>query len=160
MIIISIVLLGIASFFLRTKKNLNKFTIDFKRAYEIKKAIYEPKIILKDTISNKPFDLILLADRNRQTKTYTDDNGYRRFKNSNKLVHRWVMEKYINRKLSYKEVVHHIDGDKQNNKLNNLKLFANQEEHNQCHLDCLRNYGVWYEKIPEYSGKNFLQYAK
>lgn len=160
MIIASIVLLGITCFFLRSKKNLNRFTIDFKRAYEIKNATYEPRIILKDTMPSKPFDLILLANRNRQTKTYIDDSGYRRFKNSNKLVHRWVMEKYINRKLSYEEVVHHIDGDKQNNKPNNLKLFANQEEHNQYHLDCLKNHGTWYEKIPEYSGKNFLQYAK
>ena len=49
-------------------------------------------------------------------KTFIDKNGYARFKNTNKLVHSYVMEKYTGYKLKPWEVVHHIDGNKLNNK--------------------------------------------
>jgi hypothetical protein len=84
-------------------------------------------------------------------KTYIDRDGYKRFTDSDRLVHRWVMEKYLKRKLSYEEVVHHIDGDKQNNKPGNLRLFANQAEHDKFHRDHFRNFGTWHEEIPDYT---------
>ena len=40
------------------------------------------------------------------------------------LTHRHLMEEHIGRKLTSKEVVHHIDGDKANNILSNLKLMS------------------------------------
>lgn len=40
-----------------------------------------------------------------------------------------VMEKRIGRYLKKKEVIHHKDGDKSNNKLSNLKLFKSSSEH-------------------------------
>lgn len=43
--------------------------------------------------------------------------------------HRLIMEKKIGRYLTKQEVVHHIDGNRKNNKLSNLKLFANDGEH-------------------------------
>ena len=43
--------------------------------------------------------------------------------------HRLVMERHLGRFLSRKEVVHHIDGNKQNNHIDNLELFASQAEH-------------------------------
>lgn len=43
--------------------------------------------------------------------------------------HRLVMEKFIGRYLTKKEVVHHIDGNRQNNSINNLMLFPNQSAH-------------------------------
>ena len=48
-------------------------------------------------------------------KTYKDNNGYLRFNDTNKLVHRWIVEKNIGRKLKPYEVVHHRDGNKLNN---------------------------------------------
>lgn len=39
-----------------------------------------------------------------------------------KFEHQLVMENYIGRELRSDEVVHHIDGDKQNNNINNLAL--------------------------------------
>lgn len=47
--------------------------------------------------------------------------------------HRLVMEKHIDRKLSSKEVIHHIDGNKANNRIDNLLLFATQKEHQKFH---------------------------
>ena len=68
-----------------------------------------------------------------QGKTYIDNNGYRRFRDSNKLVHRWVMEKKLGRKLKPGEIVHHIDRNKLNNSPENLEVFANQDEHQEHH---------------------------
>lgn len=91
-------------------------------------------------------------------KTYINDNGYACFVNSNKLVHRWVMEKAIGRRLGYGEVIHHINGDKLNNRIENLKLFSSQIEHEQYHQEHLKNYGSWYEEIPEYSQRTFYNH--
>ena len=45
------------------------------------------------------------------------------------LEHRFVMEQHLGRYLEPGEVVHHIDGDKSNNRIENLQLFASQAEH-------------------------------
>ncbi len=44
-----------------------------------------------------------------------------------------VMEKKLGRYLLPKEVVHHIDGDKLNNSIKNLVLFATQSVHIKLH---------------------------
>jgi len=41
--------------------------------------------------------------------------------------HRYVMEKHIGRKLTSKEAVHHKDGDRTNNELDNLELMSRSE---------------------------------
>lgn len=73
------------------------------------------------------------SKNNNQGKTYIDDNGYRRFKDSNKLVHRYVMEKKLGRKLKQGEIVHHINRNKLDNSPENLEVFACQEEHERHH---------------------------
>lgn len=45
------------------------------------------------------------------------------------LEHRLVMEQHLGRLLLPSEVVHHRDGDKQNNALSNLELFQTNGEH-------------------------------
>lgn len=45
------------------------------------------------------------------------------------------MEEHLGRKLTSIEVVHHIDGDKSNNDIKNLKLFPNKSEHTKYHSD-------------------------
>jgi hypothetical protein len=47
--------------------------------------------------------------------------------------HRLVMEEYLGRKLEKEEVVHHIDGDRSNNNIDNLMLFKNVGEHTSYH---------------------------
>ncbi len=66
-------------------------------------------------------------------KTYIDENGYLRFTDSDKAVHRWVAEKYVvRRKLRRGEVVHHKDGNPRNNNPDNLQVM-HKSEHNQLH---------------------------
>jgi len=47
--------------------------------------------------------------------------------------HRLVMEKHIGRYLKKEEVVHHIDKNHANNKIENLMLFKNGGEHTSFH---------------------------
>src|SRR3990167_1989607 len=49
------------------------------------------------------------------------------------LEHRWIMEQHIGRKLLPNEHIHHIDGNKKNNKLDNLALLT-QEDHTRLHM--------------------------
>ena len=67
-------------------------------------------------------------------------NGYREIyhqdhNRKNKYVreHILVMSKHLGREVKYPENVHHIDGDKLNNSIDNLYLFPNVAEHSKLH---------------------------
>ena len=62
-----------------------------------------------------------------------DENGYLRYRNSHKLVHRSVMETHLRRRLERGEIVHHIDGNKQDNRPQNLKILT-AKEHYKLHV--------------------------
>ena len=47
--------------------------------------------------------------------------------------HRLIMEKNLNRYLTKKEVIHHKNGIRDDNKIENLQLFKNQSEHISFH---------------------------
>lgn len=92
---------------------------------------------------------VRLAPKYNNRKTYLF-NGYSRFKDSKMYVHRWVMEKKLDRKLTAKKVVHHIDGNKLNNNEENLMLFPNQAKHHAYHKECKKRFGTWCAIIPNY----------
>ncbi len=60
-------------------------------------------------------------------KTYTKFYG--------RHEHRVVAEQLLGRPLCPGEVVHHIDGDKRNNRPENLRVFASQAEHAKFHVE-------------------------
>lgn len=80
----------------------------------------------------------------RRSKTYTDNKGYSRFKDSKTPVHRSVAELKLGRKLEPGEVVHHKNRDKQDNSFGNLHVFKNQSEHWEAHQKDTRKYGIEY----------------
>ena len=69
---------------------------------------------------------------NKKKNIYTDSKGYKRYTNSNKLVHRVVASNMVGGKICKGRVVHHIDGDKSNFRKNNLKIMS-KSEHGKIH---------------------------
>ncbi len=65
--------------------------------------------------------------------TYTDKNGYLRYYDSHYLVHKRLIEKKLGRLLVKGEVIHHINGNKQDNRLENLQVLT-AKEHYKIHV--------------------------
>ena len=76
-------------------------------------------------------------------ETYVDKKGYVRFCDSHELVHRWIVQNHLGRKLKRTEVVHHLNGNKLDNDISNLMVFQSQYEHYHWHLDQKLASGVW-----------------
>lgn len=81
--------------------------------------------------------------KSTEPNSYQDKRGYLRFRDSNKLVHRYVAEKKLGRALENWEVVHHVDGNKLNNRHANLEV-CSREEHDAIHRRNQLVYGSWH----------------
>lgn len=89
---------------------------------------------------------------------------------SNGLVYAHIIaaENKLERYLEKEECVHHIDGCKTNNELNNLMIFASIADHS-CYHDCIKNNlnfelkyikGIYYCKQLNYNNKLFCPICK
>ena len=110
--------------------------------WEILGSIFSSQSIEPDYFT--PPQTKIFAPATRQRKTYLDERGYFRFIDSNKLVHRYVVEKCIGRELTAEEYIHHLDGNKRNNSPENLQI-CSWEDHNSIHLANKLFYGSWHK---------------
>jgi hypothetical protein len=51
--------------------------------------------------------------------------------------HRYVMEQHLGRELEPEEIIHHINGDRKDNRIENLRLMKNQSQHLRLHRGSL-----------------------
>lgn len=49
--------------------------------------------------------------------------------------HRYIIENIIGRKLKNSEIIHHINGDKQDNRIENLYICKDRTEHTKIHIN-------------------------
>ena len=87
-------------------------------------------------------DPLKLITRERGTGTIVPD-GYLKItlENGTRIFeHRHVMEQHLGRKLQRKEIVHHINGNRRDNSIENLELIQNQSIHVKRSPNSLKNF--------------------
>jgi hypothetical protein len=80
-------------------------------------------LLFNEGIKIRPRKYYLERERNPNFKGgYITSNGYRRI--GKEMEHRTIMSKYLKRKLEKNEHVHHLNGNKTDNRIENLSLLT------------------------------------
>lgn len=87
------------------------------------------------TVTKPLFNIITISSQGKKYNyAYVDNHPYMN-KRHRVVEHRAVMELHLNRFLTKKEIIHHIDGNGKNNKVQNLQLVTNREHYKIHHYD-------------------------
>lgn len=130
---------------------LHKIYVDGKTLKELSELIGVPYYTIGRWFKKHNFPLRSRSEAAKgHGKPYLTKDGYIEIWDGKKriLEHRYIMQEYIGRELKNDEIVHHIDGNKQNNSINNLKLLnKHRKEHKlpenvwSRNFDCCINCG-------------------
>ena len=114
---------------------------DFRSAETIERLSENLGKIAKANKGHKPYYVAFGKD-NKSWKggKVKMANGYilLSLNGSRKLEHRYIMEQYLGRPLEKKEVVHHINEVRNDNRIENLALLSSQSEHARLHQEIYR----------------------
>ena len=72
---------------------------------------------------------------------YRPDHKYSETKKGWLFEHKEVMENFLKRKLKPSEVIHHLNSNREDNRISNLMLFKSNAEHQKFHTK-IRQFGM------------------
>ena len=78
-----------------------------------------------------------MSGEEHEKNGYINKSGYRIIcvNGKQRAEHRVIMEKHIGRSLQGKEVVHHKNGIRDDNRIDNLEIFKSHSDHMKIHSD-------------------------